>query len=310
MESMQITIASGSGAASFGIIGTGLAMTLPDQRWIGLCIIGLGILVFLFDVRVERGHIEADRQRVGGFIGIIKSPRTMPISLMIFGAALFIAGAIWLGIRNDNRITEKEIAIRTPSPLDQTILLDCQFSSLPAAVPPGGLYHMQLTGTDADYGFAINAQPVGSIINWGDPAPHYAYFCQLTNYGATPVLNVEADMQVEYLEAIKHSTGNRSGDVVLSKTLTTPRIYLGTGDKNTAGFYYQNRSPYWVRVSFPKEIRVQAVGTNQWQSVTLVPPPRFPGFSIAPFTPPEQPATDPQAEIPSSPKPPEPPAEK
>lgn len=41
-------------------------MAFPEQRWIGLAMVGIGLLVFLFDVRVDRGHIEADGHRFKG----------------------------------------------------------------------------------------------------------------------------------------------------------------------------------------------------------------------------------------------------
>lgn len=46
---MRVDVVSGS----LGIVGTGLAMALPEQRWIGWLIVFLGIVVFIFSVRNE-----------------------------------------------------------------------------------------------------------------------------------------------------------------------------------------------------------------------------------------------------------------
>jgi hypothetical protein len=54
---MQFKTTSGSGAAGLGIIGTGLAMALPEAKFIGWALVVAGLFVFAFDIRIERGHI-------------------------------------------------------------------------------------------------------------------------------------------------------------------------------------------------------------------------------------------------------------
>jgi hypothetical protein len=54
---MQIKATSGTGSAAAGIIGTGLAMALPDQRWIGFVLMAVGCIIFVFDIKVEGGRI-------------------------------------------------------------------------------------------------------------------------------------------------------------------------------------------------------------------------------------------------------------
>jgi hypothetical protein len=48
-----VHLQAGSAAAAFGIIGTGLALALPDEKWIGWVLVAIGGLVFLFDIRIE-----------------------------------------------------------------------------------------------------------------------------------------------------------------------------------------------------------------------------------------------------------------
>jgi hypothetical protein len=50
---MQVKPTAGTGSAALGVIGTGLAMTLPDQRWIGVILIMLGCIIFIFDIKVK-----------------------------------------------------------------------------------------------------------------------------------------------------------------------------------------------------------------------------------------------------------------
>jgi hypothetical protein len=54
---MYVTVTNGSLSTCLGLAGTGVAMMLPDQRWIGGVIIALAVLTLLFDVRIERGHV-------------------------------------------------------------------------------------------------------------------------------------------------------------------------------------------------------------------------------------------------------------
>src|SRR3979409_226141 len=56
---MHIKTTSGSGAGALGVIGTGLALALPDAKGIGWTLVVIGLLVFVFDVHMERGQIAA-----------------------------------------------------------------------------------------------------------------------------------------------------------------------------------------------------------------------------------------------------------
>ena len=87
---MRTSLTSGSLFNGLAIIGTGAAVMLPDQRWIGALIIGVGILALIFDVRFERGHVEIGSPRTFG-----KRFRAMSAQIiMLAGALLFVVGAI------------------------------------------------------------------------------------------------------------------------------------------------------------------------------------------------------------------------
>jgi hypothetical protein len=55
---LRPTIHKGSLTGALGLIGTGLAMALPSQNWIGWVVVALGVLVFFLDIHREHGHIE------------------------------------------------------------------------------------------------------------------------------------------------------------------------------------------------------------------------------------------------------------
>ncbi len=66
---MQFNFTNGSLSAALGVAGTGVALMFPGQTWIGAVLVALAVLIFLFDVRVDHGHVRAGsrmsiRQRI------------------------------------------------------------------------------------------------------------------------------------------------------------------------------------------------------------------------------------------------------
>ncbi len=87
---MHVKTTSGSGAAGLGIIGTGLALALPDAKWIGWLLVVAGLFVFIFDIRLERGHIA-----VGSSKSVRERLKRMwPQYLMVFSGCLFFVGLV------------------------------------------------------------------------------------------------------------------------------------------------------------------------------------------------------------------------
>jgi hypothetical protein len=91
-KAMQIKTTSGSGSAGLGIVGTELALAFPRAEWIGWLLVVAGLSVFVFDIRIERGHIA-----VGSPESISRRLRRIwPQYLMVFAGCLFFAGLIGL----------------------------------------------------------------------------------------------------------------------------------------------------------------------------------------------------------------------
>ncbi len=55
---MRATVHSGSLSGGLSLCGTGLAMALPAQNWIGWLIVAFGVLVLFLDIHIEQGHVE------------------------------------------------------------------------------------------------------------------------------------------------------------------------------------------------------------------------------------------------------------
>jgi hypothetical protein len=175
---------------------------------------------------------------------------------------------------------------------DPRILFECHFSPLPDVMPDAPFYQMQLLGQKYDGGFGTFGQNPGEKLPWGNIEPKAGIMCKLTNYGASPVLNVQMDLPVEYRKAVKQGNGPGSGDIVLQQTLPTPSVNIDVGNRNMALLLYINRSPYFVSATMPTTARLQQLGSDEWQTVNLIPP--HPGqsmFFLWPFNPSTNPPT-------------------
>ncbi len=64
---MHLKTTSGSGDGALGIIGTGLALALPDAKWIGWTLVGIGLVVFVFDIHIERGQLASSIKSTATF---------------------------------------------------------------------------------------------------------------------------------------------------------------------------------------------------------------------------------------------------
>lgn len=115
---MQFKIASGSAGSGFGIVGTGLAWAIPEQRWIGLLLAAIGVLVFLFDVRFERGEIESGERRLGWLFHAKRLSRRKMIALigmLICGVGFLIFTSIYfLSSSTLTRRTAPDILLVSP----------------------------------------------------------------------------------------------------------------------------------------------------------------------------------------------------
>jgi hypothetical protein len=54
---MHIEIDRGSLSAALGLVGGGLVVAFPNDRWIGFVLVVLGVLVFFLDIHVHRGQL-------------------------------------------------------------------------------------------------------------------------------------------------------------------------------------------------------------------------------------------------------------
>lgn len=89
---LRVTIQAGSLSVGLSTIGTGLTVTLPDQKWIGWAVVAAGVLALVLDVRIERGHFavggihrKPQRRKMIALVGMI----LCGAGFVGFGAAYF-----------------------------------------------------------------------------------------------------------------------------------------------------------------------------------------------------------------------------
>jgi hypothetical protein len=228
--------------------------------WISITILSISVLFGLSDIAV---HVALRR---GVELGTV---------LVLIGT-IFIAIGIIIGLigafKMDNSSTRAEEDIS--SVLDRTIKVTCEYSSLPTIAPADKIVELELSHPDLPKGggyIRYNFQQPGAPIEKlgiGD-APNYAYLCTFSNFGAAAVLNIEADFNIEFQEAITIENGFKPGSTIYSSSITTPKMNL-TSNGGTFSFYIRNYSPSaFAVVRVPVTARGQKVGAESAEGFKL-----------------------------------------
>jgi hypothetical protein len=229
--------------AGYGVSIVPSATTEVEFLVARVCFIGAAIAIaaaFFFWLADNR------RKAIAGFGAPVALGSSTAIALGI---------SIWWAL---SWINSRERLI-TPE-FNQTILLECEWAQLPELVPRYGVRELELVGGEMAGAFVFSSLPPGAKAIWGGKdAPRYAYLCQFTNFGTKPVLNVEADLTVNFREVIIGENGTSSGEIISTHEFTTARANLGTGDNGIWGFYVRNYSDRYAEVLLPKTASVPSL---------------------------------------------------
>jgi hypothetical protein len=282
---MHFKTTSGSGAGALGIIGTGLALALPDAKWIGWTLVGVGLLVFVFDVHIERGHIA-----VGSSVSLRERfQRMWPQYLMaICGIGFFVGLVAFLQLYVTSPAKEElpspasDDRPSSPAPTEKPepeVLLDFASDTLPRVAPPDGIV---LGFEIAEQQGTIRVGPItyqldpNQVIDWKTMFPEWPIFgisrCEMTSTTNESVFEAVIPINLSFREMIPDSpnlppvevggmiqatTGGiqmRSGKVVMtqSSSIRVGRIYPQT----PYVIYFINRTQYLADIAVPSEGKV------------------------------------------------------
>jgi hypothetical protein len=162
--------------------------------------------------------------------------------------------------------------------LDQAIQLACDWVEPPAPTSEK-VHEIQLI---LGMGGVPTVQPFLDTLE----SPTYTYRCRFNNLSTVATANVTADMKLDFEETIKSDSGTKSGAIIASYVVDTPKITLGAG--KFIDIYLRNRSPAFAILSLPTMATGQAAGSDKVQTFKLMPSQRT-AFSMPPFDRPEPP---------------------
>ena len=145
---------------------------------------------------------------------------------------------------------------------------------LPAENGGGGLSEAWTSGTGE---MKWPTSPSGFPLN--------AYRCQLTNYGGSPVFNVEMALHLLFSEALRDTAQpnvTRGGVVTLSRNWPIEITKIDAGADKPFVFYIYNQSDQFSQVSMPQSVTVEEGTDNTRREIRLVQS-TAPMFHLPPF---------------------------
>lgn len=100
---MAFRILPGSAAPGLSLVGAGLALAFPEQRWLGFLLIGAGLVLFMIDVRWESARWssaagsasdgEREPRRIPGMARITSFIREPNFAAALLAFFLCVSGA-------------------------------------------------------------------------------------------------------------------------------------------------------------------------------------------------------------------------
>ena len=106
---MRLSFTSGSLSGGLGLFGTGAVILWPTSQWLGYLLIASGVVVFLFDVRFESGHLAIGKgkklkDRIASLFGRGRAPVR---NTYLADAVHYAFDGIWPGEELPSISTEK-----------------------------------------------------------------------------------------------------------------------------------------------------------------------------------------------------------
>jgi hypothetical protein len=257
---MAIRTESGSTSAAIGLIGAGLIVIFPDQKWIGWALVAGGFLVFLFDIRIDSWRIRARGRRL----------HTWGPWLLIIGCP--VAGAIWLYFASQGGAKLSEAP--TKSQLDGTVKLEClhDFFQFPA----DGKF-LELISHDENSRFVtLQSAWMSEYASKENPKSIPTKYgmidkCRLTNFGTAPIFNVKFGGYAQFSEHIPRGDNTVEQRIVDSKEFEFLIPQIDPGSAKFVELYAWNTTKFIVSLRFKDRAELQKLASTERESVQLIP---------------------------------------
>jgi len=250
---MKFRLNSGAFSAFIGLVGTGVAMAYPEQKWFGLVTIAIAVLSFIFNIRIEGNQVKLDGQWV-------RRKHMLLIVGMIVGATLFLGCTIAFFFKPKG------------DPLDETILVECEWGKLPNVIPPEGvIYLMQINEPLAPQTIGLGKIPgkPGDKYNSWIVKENMAYRCRIKNYGEKPVFHLGMTFAVDYKAVVKHQNGGGGSRESTGQKAEYPIVIPDIPTGGTLDFYAYNVSTLYALITVPTTATLKQLGSDDWHTVKL-----------------------------------------
>jgi hypothetical protein len=201
-------------------------------------------------------------------------------------------------------LNRREWAAVTPPPSpdasntviqDANLTFECNLADLPSQCPlEGRIGSMRLSYSPG----AENTAPIGLIVKHCRPGSGVDWFldlkfpqvyrCEITNYGAAPLLQVTLKFNIQFREALPgdpKTTTSRAGDAVYSHEWLILFAKIDPGKVNAATFYVYNESRFFAFVSPPRTASYIPLGKTAVREAAVSPIDMTAGMSLFPLEP-------------------------
>jgi hypothetical protein len=159
----------------------------------------------------------------------------------------------------------------------------------PATLPTTGrLYELQVWPIPQENGGGglseVSGNP-GQAMTWPTPLPTLE--CQITNYSARTLFNVQAALRLSFRQAVKdkdYPNQSRGGDVILSREWPFTIAKIDSGPEHAFVFYVMNfKDDVFVYVSFADAATGQLEGSAEAKALSVIQQEPRPMNFLSPF---------------------------
>ncbi len=191
--------------------------------------------------------------------------KTVPlVGIVISGPILLVCLVwyLWPVSKTTNSLSVSDLNQENP-PIP-TLFLQCMPNGFPHTMPESGVIWQLQLQTDGATGGALSQQSGIPGSETGAAALLLSgYRCEVTNYSANPVANVEITLDLITYEAIPTDNGFRNGPQSIHKEIIVRIPKIDTGKDSPFIFYIFNMAKQFMEVRFLEKTTLTVIGETK-----------------------------------------------